>query len=458
MGRPGIARSRAIQKRKDTLLQEYKIKNKSNIFVDKRIGEKDAELSAEDKMIARFTAERMKKGGKKNIFNLGEEENLTHFGQAISELEQFDDDPRSDDEDFSSKNKMDADMNFGGFLNQHDMEFTAGKGNSRKEWIEQMIADSKKKKYEMQKDKEDALKMTQDLDQAWKSIVPNLQMAGSFVHTKQIKRDEEEEEEDKYDYNKIMKELVFEPKKAKAQDRLKTDEEIVKDEKERLEKLEELRQKRMRGEDVDEEKVASEEDDDASGDDEDEEDEDSEDESAEEEDKFSDLDEGSDHEQGAIKKAQKIVNKKGPIGEGLASEIPFTFAPPKSFEELQSLLGKRTNKEKCIVMERMIKCNHPQFGGENKAHMETLFRFLLQYIHDCASMDEEFESSEIRTNLDSINALMPFLFDLAKFSPQPSGEAIRSVLQEKFSEFSKSPKTYPPLESVRYLPIHFHGY
>ena len=78
MGRPGIARSRAIQKRKDTLLQEYKIKNKSNVFVDKRIGEKDAELSAEDKMIARFTAERMKKGGKKNIFNLGKRRRNLH--------------------------------------------------------------------------------------------------------------------------------------------------------------------------------------------------------------------------------------------------------------------------------------------------------------------------------------------------------------------------------------------
>jgi nucleolar protein 14 len=39
--------------RKDTLLQEYKIRKKSNLFVDKRIGEKDASLTAEDKMIAR---------------------------------------------------------------------------------------------------------------------------------------------------------------------------------------------------------------------------------------------------------------------------------------------------------------------------------------------------------------------------------------------------------------------
>ena len=62
--------------------------------------------------------------------------------------------------------------------------------------------------------------------------------------------DDETEEND--DYNKIMKELVFDPKKAKAQERLKTDEEIITDQKEMLEKLEELRQKRMKGEDIEE--------------------------------------------------------------------------------------------------------------------------------------------------------------------------------------------------------------
>jgi nucleolar protein 14 len=43
-----------VLQRKDTLLQEYKIRKKSNMFVDKRIGEKDASLTAEDKMIARL--------------------------------------------------------------------------------------------------------------------------------------------------------------------------------------------------------------------------------------------------------------------------------------------------------------------------------------------------------------------------------------------------------------------
>ena len=117
--------------------------------------------------------------GKKNKFNLGEEENLTHYGQSISEIEQFDDDPRSDDEDEEKNKKMDAEMNFGGFMTKSDVEFSSGKGNSRQDYIEEMIAESKKRKFEQQKDKEEALKKTQDLDSKWKDIFKDLRSDGS---------------------------------------------------------------------------------------------------------------------------------------------------------------------------------------------------------------------------------------------------------------------------------------
>ena len=169
VGKPGIARAKAIQKRKDTLLQEYKRKDKTNIFVDRRIGEKDAVLSAEDKMIARFAAERINQGKKNSsIFNLGEEETLTHFGKSIAEIERFDD-PRSDDDDdegggATGRKKLNAsyveEAHFGGFLSKSDADFAAGKNNVRKDWIEQMIADSKKRKAEKTKDLEEAEQMT----------------------------------------------------------------------------------------------------------------------------------------------------------------------------------------------------------------------------------------------------------------------------------------------------------
>lgn len=46
--------------RKKSLLLEYKLKDKSNKFVDRRIGEKNRAMTAEDRVIARFTASRVK--------------------------------------------------------------------------------------------------------------------------------------------------------------------------------------------------------------------------------------------------------------------------------------------------------------------------------------------------------------------------------------------------------------
>merc|ERR1739844_732343 len=85
--------------------------------------------------------------------------------------------------------------------------------------------------------------MTQDLDQKWKEMAGGLRNSGTIYS----KKEEVDNDEETDEYNKLMKELVFEPKKAKAQDRLKTDEEIVKETKERLELLEQLRVQRMKG-------------------------------------------------------------------------------------------------------------------------------------------------------------------------------------------------------------------
>lgn len=66
--------------------------------MDRRIGEKNFTMTEEDKTMARFTAERLKHHNKKNIFNLADDEILTHRGQTLNEIEKFDD-PRSDDDD-----------------------------------------------------------------------------------------------------------------------------------------------------------------------------------------------------------------------------------------------------------------------------------------------------------------------------------------------------------------------
>ena len=63
-GLPGVSRAKALKKRHETLLVEYKNRLKSNKLVDRRLGEKDPDLSLEAKMEMRFLAQKIKSHNK----------------------------------------------------------------------------------------------------------------------------------------------------------------------------------------------------------------------------------------------------------------------------------------------------------------------------------------------------------------------------------------------------------
>lgn len=238
-GLPGISRAKAINKRKNTLLQEYKIQHKNNLISDKRIGEKNSQMSSDDKAVARFTAERIKAHKKKSIFNLADDEVLTHKGQVLTEIEKFDD-PKSDDDSDDERNKtgkLDNDFteqaHFGGGM----LQDTGLEGiKTHKDLIDKLISESKKRKAEKQKLKEATVEMTEKLDSEWKDLIPLMKPKNKDV--------EEKKPVDSYD--KMMRQLIFEAR-GQPTDRLKTEDEIAKEEKEKLEKLEEERLQRMRG-------------------------------------------------------------------------------------------------------------------------------------------------------------------------------------------------------------------
>ena len=76
--------------RKSTLLVEYKQLRKSNAFIDRRFGEDDDSLTADERAILRFPKQRMREmAGSK--FTLAEsdaqEDQLTHLGQSLAELQ-----------------------------------------------------------------------------------------------------------------------------------------------------------------------------------------------------------------------------------------------------------------------------------------------------------------------------------------------------------------------------------
>lgn len=100
------ARSAAHSRRADTLLQEIDALGKSNVFIDRRFGEKDPEMDEETKMLARFKKERMrqlKTSKRSRKYQLDDDDNqeevLTHFGKALSDLPSLEMDPRVDEYD-----------------------------------------------------------------------------------------------------------------------------------------------------------------------------------------------------------------------------------------------------------------------------------------------------------------------------------------------------------------------
>lgn len=241
-GLPGVARAKALKKRKYTLLQEYKLKNKSNKFTDRRIGEKNFNLTQEDKFMARFTAERVKAHKKKSIFNLGDDEVLTHKGQTLSEIEKFVDERSDDDDSLDGDNtgKLDSDFvsdaHFGGGV----LKRTGNEGaKTHKQLIEQLIAESKKRKAEKQKLKEVTLELTEKLDTEWKDLLPLVSKSKKTI-------DDNQPQSKVDDYDKVMRELKFEAR-GNPSDRLKSEDEIAKLEKEKLENLEKERLERMKG-------------------------------------------------------------------------------------------------------------------------------------------------------------------------------------------------------------------
>ncbi|KAL1434028.1 hypothetical protein MTO96_012024 [Rhipicephalus appendiculatus] len=447
----GVSRNKAIKKRKATLLQEYVLRNKSSTFMDKRIGEFDAAMNPDDRMAARLAQER-KISQKKNVFSLNEEEELTHLGKSINDMETHDD-PRSDDEDLYDKVGRDftEKTNFGGFLTKADPNSDAAK--SRRDAIEQLIAESKKLKYERQVEKDENFELTEKLDKDWK------QFQSLLAASKNKKSAAEDKEASTDDYDVLVKQLKFAPLAGQASERVKTEDEIAKAERKRLEKLEQERKARAQGteakKDANKRQLASADDlDDSfykheritgstkqSDSDEDEfeddgqdgaesknendasagSDSEGEDDDASEEDSYADLEsdkeassnnekqrDDTDNVTGANKASVPAKDenrlseehvKPKEIGAGKSKSTVADV--PDTEEEFSRLVESKTVCEKAALIEHMIRSNQG-----NCKKLERLFVYLLQHISDIADAD-----------IHVVDKLCPHIYSLVQLSP-----------------------------------------
>lgn len=70
-------------------MKEYEEKDRAGGIIDRRFGENDPTMSIEERMLERFTKERQR-ASKGAAFNLEDEEELTHYGQSLSKMDDFD--------------------------------------------------------------------------------------------------------------------------------------------------------------------------------------------------------------------------------------------------------------------------------------------------------------------------------------------------------------------------------
>ncbi|XP_051654301.1 nucleolar protein 14 [Manacus candei] len=509
VGLPGVSRSKAIKKRTHTLLKEYKEREKANVFKDKRFGEYNTNITPEEKMIRRFALERQQNYGKKNIYNLNEDEELTHYGQSLAEIEKLNDIVDSDS-DTEERGTLSAELtaaHFGGGGGLLRKKVSSGqedeeeeKPKSRKELIEEMIAKSKQEKQERQTRRESTLELTEKLDNDWKEIQTLL----ARKPPKSERKDKEVEKPKPDEYDMIVRELGFEMK-AKPSERMKTEEELAKEEQARLQKLEADRLRRMRGTDEQAEKKPShvsaddladgfildkddrrllsykdgkinieneeeekeeEEEDEEGGEEENENEEESEDESASEDeddaaDSHSDLDSDLESEEEAAgnkeekkhktnENESQTVEELDPKREAAKSELPYTFAVPESYEAFKSLLAGRTIEQQLIILERIQKCNHPSLAVGNKAKLEKLFGFLLEYIGELATLD----LPELRT----IDKLVLPLYNLCQMFPEAASDSVKFILRDAAHDMEevievKGRAALPGLDTLIYLKI-----
>lgn len=278
--RIGFTRSAAIEKRKKTLLKEYKQSGKSSVFKDNRIGEQNDEIGEYQKAILRSQRERQSKLSKKRKYNLsdGEEDefDMQGFG-PFPEKDDFDEEILlEDDGDDAEAAENDKNSIISKQVNAYNsqnswetslMEGGENKHKSKKEVMEEIIAKSKFFKVEKAKHKEENEQLMDELDKNFTSLVQSKALlsltqpskmnalkalVNKSVPNEYLKKDElsatrsvesiNQEKPDSYD--KLVKEMALEMR-ARPSERTKTPEEIAQEEKEQLEQLEEERQKRM---------------------------------------------------------------------------------------------------------------------------------------------------------------------------------------------------------------------
>ncbi|KAI5982665.1 Nop14-like protein [Pisolithus albus] len=489
LGRPTQSRQTGIEQRERTLLKELEERGRVGGIVDRRFGENDPSMSLEERMLERFTRERQRTS-KADMFNLEDEEELTHYGQSLSKVNDFDDFgiPMDDDDD--------DDDDEGDRLADNQEEPTSKK--SKKDVMAEVIAKSKEHKLRRQMEKEEGENIRHQLDQDFDSLKSLLYVSDPSPPEDALDNSAEtsvpDEKDDSLDYDKQVRELAFD-KRAKPKDRTKTEEELALEKKEALEKAERRRQRRMLGQDPDDSDddmadgrkrkrapVGDDLDDDFVEDDSavvgaglDEQDlvsggaddgeaesettaDTSDGDSEEDEDNYSVSGESANGELGSEQAdfTDTTTTHQAPRrkSSGVPKELPYTFPAPASHEEFLEIVEDVQDEDVPVVVERMRAIYHPSFAPDNKLRLQTLTRVLVDHIL--------YITSPPKPRIKLVSSLIPHLFALSRSYPSEAAEYFIGKLSLMYKNLNRglasgvleaNSRTWPGFSELMFLRV-----
>lgn len=224
---------------------EKKGHGKTGGLVDRRFGENNKHLSAEEKMLERFTRERQASSKRGNMFLIESDDDnddfeaggftLTHGGRALT-LGDGDEAALSDEETSLGAGKtryVDED--------QMEEEGQPARKKTKKEVMKEVIAKSKFYKHQRQTEFKKTQDDIEDLDEDFGDVMQEMYNVKQPTAPKFLTKTQEE-----IDYDNKVRELTYDRRSVPA-DRTKTDEELKKEHEEKMKKLEADRLRRMTG-------------------------------------------------------------------------------------------------------------------------------------------------------------------------------------------------------------------
>ena len=232
-----------LKRRSQHLLREsLQRAKKANVFVDRRIGEYDRHMTAEEQNLARLVKERTRRSKKSTKYNLAEDNYndegmlLTHRGQVIDDDMAAKDILYSDEDDGGQLDAMDTALHFGGMGggNAEDAAYGPSAGGTgasmaqnysqRKTELDDLIMRRKVLKAERMKAREQQEEVIADLDGAFKELSSMLHFRDKELEIRKHIQDKragnlDQAAQEMEDWNKEIREYTFLGKRAKATDR-----------------------------------------------------------------------------------------------------------------------------------------------------------------------------------------------------------------------------------------------